>query len=342
MKVRQCFAAVIVFLVSIVFVEAQAPKGQRVAVFVPGVVSGSPIYEQLVSGARKAVAESAGASIKIVEAGNNQAQWLDTLSALVSSGNYDLVVSSNPSMPELCAQAAQLAPNVKFFVADAWLTGNKAIHTVLYNQLDEGYFVGYLAGMLARGDLPGIPATHKAGMVIAQHYPTMDRMIIPGFEKGLKAADPSAKLEIRVVGNWYDATKASELAAGLFDSGAVAILPIAGGANRGVIEAAKTKGRYVLHFDDASGYSSAPGIVIGCALLAQDRLVYERVKRLISEGPGSKLYGTAEVLGAKEGYVDFDTSGEAYRALPQKMRSELESEIARIKSGKLVLPVPQF
>jgi simple sugar transport system substrate-binding protein len=329
-------------LLAVGFLQAQADKGTRVAVFVPGVVSGSPIYEQLVAGAKKAVAESPGSTLKIVEAGNNQAQWLDTLSALVASGGYDLVVSSNPSMPELCAQAAPLAPTVRFFVADGWLAGNKAIHTVLYNQLDEGYMVGYLAGMLARGALPGLPATHKAGMVIAQHYPTMDRMIIPGFEKGLKAADPGALLDIRVVGNWYDATKASDLAGGLFDAGAAAILPIAGGANRGVIGAAKSKGRYVLYFDDASGYLSAPGTVVGCAVLAQDRLVYERVKRLIAEGSGSKLYGTADLLGAKEGYVDFDTSGEAYRALPQKMRAELESEIARIKSGALVLTVPQF
>jgi riboflavin transport system substrate-binding protein len=318
---------------------AAPAKASRVAVFVPGVVSGSPIYEQLVAGAKRAVAQTPGAEIKVVEAGNNQAEWLGSLTALVSSGGYDLIVTSNPSMPELCAQAGASFPEARFFAADAWLKGNKAIHTVLYNQIDEGYIVGYLAGLAAKGELPGLPATHKAGMVIAQHYPTMDGMIVPGFEKGLKAADPEAKLELRVVGNWYDAAKAADLASGLFDAGAAAILPIAGGASRGVIGAAKAKGRFALGFDDASGYQSAPGTVIGCAVLGQERLVYERVKALLAQGPGSELYGKADIVGAKEGYVDFDGSGAAYRALPERARSALEAEVAKLKSGKLSFPV---
>jgi len=335
---------VVVALVAAAALGAQAApaKAPRVAVFVPGIASGSPIYEQLVAGAKRAAAEVPGASVKVVEAGNNQAGWLESLSALVSTGEYDLVVTSNPSMPELCAQAAASFPGVRFFVADAWMKGNQAIHTVLYNQIDEGYFVGYLAGLAAKGRLSGATATHKAGMIIAQHYPTMDKMIIPGFEKGLKAADPEATLEVRVVGNWYDATKASELANGLFDAGATAILPIAGGAGRGVVGAAKSRGRYVLCFDDASGYQSAPGTVIGCSVLAQERLVYERVKALLAEGSSSSLYGKAEVVGAREGYVDFDGSGAAYRALPVDVRSALEAEVARLKSGKLSFPVSGF
>jgi riboflavin transport system substrate-binding protein len=322
--------------------QAAPAKAPRVAVFVPGIASGSPIYEQLVAGAKKAVAEVPGATIKVVEAGNNQAEWLGSLSALVSSGGYDLIVTSNPSMPDLCAQAAASFPGARFFIADAWMKGNASIHTVLYNQIDEGYIVGYLAGLASAGRLPGVQATHKAGMIIAQHYPTMDQMIVPGFEKGLKAADPAASLELRVVGNWYDASKAADLAAGLFDAGAAAILPIAGGASRGAIGAAKAKGRFALCFDDASGYQSAPDTVIGCAVLAQERLVYEKVKALISQGPGSTMYGKAQIVGAKEGYVDFDGSGAAYRALPADARAALEAEVAKLKSGKLGFPVSGF
>ncbi len=322
--------------------QAAAAKGPSVAVFVPGIASGSPIYEQLVSGAKRAVAETPGASIKVVEAGNNQSTWLDALSALASTGSYDIIVSSNPSMPELCAQVAALFPASRFFVADGWLPGNKAIHAVLYNQLEEGYIVGYLAGLASAGKLPGSSATHVAGMVIAQHYPTMDKMIVPGFEKGLKAADPAARLELRVVGNWYDATKAAELANGLFDAGAAAILPIAGGASRGVIGAAKARGRFALCFDDASGYASAPGTVIGCAVIGQERLVYEKLKRLLAEGPGSTLYGASEIVGAKEGYVGFDGSGDAYKAFPSDIRTLLEAEVRKLETGKLVLTVTGF
>jgi simple sugar transport system substrate-binding protein len=202
--------------------------------------------------------------------------------------------------------------------------------------------VGYLAGLASSGALPGATASHKAGIVAAQHYPALDKLIIPGFEKGLAAADPKAVLETRILGNWYDATKASELANGLFDAGAAAILPIAGGAGQGVVSAAASRGRYALWFDDDSGYRLAPGTVIGCAVLRQERLVYERVKALLAQGSASRLYGVADLVGAREGYVDFAGKDPAYLALPQAARSAMDAQVSRLKSGDLVLPVSGY
>jgi simple sugar transport system substrate-binding protein len=293
----------------------------------------------MVAGARKAVAEVPGATIKIVEAGFNQAEWLGKLSALAATGDFSLIVSSNAAIPDLCAQVALSFPAERFFIADSWLPGNKAIHTVLYNQLDQGYMVGYLAGLASSGRLGGGKATHKAGIIVAQRYPSFDKLIEPGFAKGLTAADPSAKLETRVLGNWYDATKASELANGLFESGTAAILPIAGGAGQGVVSAAKSKGRYIVWFDDDSGYRLAPGTVIGCAIMRQDKLVYERVKALLSQGDSSPLFGKADIVGAKEGYVDFAADDPAYKTLPAAARAALEGEISKLKSGSLSFPV---
>jgi simple sugar transport system substrate-binding protein len=250
-----------------------------------------------------------------------------------------LIVSSNPAIPDLCAEVSASFPDARFFVADSWLQGNKAIHTVLYNQLEQGYIVGYLAGLASSGKLGKTSATHKAGLIVAQRYPSFDKLIEPGYAKGLKAADPAAVLETRVLGNWYDATKAAELANGLFDAGAAAILPIAGGAGQGVVSAAKSKGRYVVWFDDDSGYRLAPGTVIGCAVLRQDRLVYENVKALLAQGSSSALYGKADIVGVKEGYVDFASDDPSYKGLPAAARAALEGEVSKLKSGALVFPV---
>jgi riboflavin transport system substrate-binding protein len=335
---RRLCAVVAMFALSAFSAFGAPVKAQKVCVYVPNVVSGSPTYEQLVAGAKRAAAEVPGASVKVVEAGFNQAEWLGKLSALAATGEFSLIVSSNPSIPDLCAQVAASFPTARFFVADGWLPGNKAIHTVLYNQLEQGYLVGYLAGLASSGKLGGA-ANHKAGMIVAQRYPSLDKLIEPGFAKGLKAADPAAILETRVLGNWYDATKASELASGLFDAGAAAILPIAGGAGQGVVSAAKTKGRYVLWFDDDSGYRLAPGTVIGCAVMRQERLVYERVKALLEQGSSSALYGKADVVGVKDGYVDFATDDPSYKGLPASARAALERELSKLKSGALSFPV---
>jgi riboflavin transport system substrate-binding protein len=335
---RKVFLLTTVLALAVAFAFGSPAKAPKVCVFVPNVLSGSPTYEQMVAGAKRAVAEIPGATLKVVEAGFNQAEWLGKLSALAATGEFTLIVSSNPAIPDLCAEVAASFPDARFFVADSWLPGNKAIHTVLYNQIEQGYMVGYLAGLASSGKL-GASATHKAGLIVAQRYPSLDKLIEPGFAKGLKAADPAAVLETRVLGNWYDATKAAELANGLFDAGAAAILPIAGGAGQGVVSAAKSKGRFVVWFDDDSGYRLAPGTVIGCAVLRQDRLVYESVKALLAQGSSSFLFGKADVVGAKEGYGDFASADPSYRGLPAGARAELDAEVAKLKSGALVFPV---
>ncbi len=311
--------------------RSAAPAGFKgVAVFVPGVVSGSPIYEMLVEGARRAAESVPGLAFRVVEAGFNQAEWLDKLAALAASGEFDLIVTSNPALPELCAKVAESYPSMRFFVADSYLKGNPAIHTVLYNQLEQGYIVGYLAGLVTTSSLPGANRAKKAGMIIAQTYPTLDKLIRPGFEAGLKAVDPEIGLEVRVVGNWYDANRSAELAASLIDGGVDVILPIAGGAGQGVLSAAKEKGTYAVWFE-GKGYGLAPGTILGCAVLDQERLVRERVGALLS---GDRtLFGRADVVGAADGYIGFDADGDAYRSLPADLRSRFEQALANLRAG---------
>lgn len=303
---------------------------KRIAVFVPGVVSGSPIYEMLVAGARTAAEAVPGTGFRVVEAGFNQAEWLDKLAALAASGEFDLIVTSNPALPELCSRVAESYPSMRFFVADAFLAGNPAIHTVLYNQLEQGYIVGYLAGLITTSSLPGANRVKKAGMVIAQTYPTLDKLIRPGFEAGLKAVDPEIDLEIRVVGNWYDANRSAELTGSLIDGGVDVILPIAGGAGQGVLSVSKERGTYAVWFE-GQGYGLAPGTILGCGFLDQERLVRERVGALLS-GDRS-LFGRADVVGAADGYIGFDPDGEAYRALPAELRARFEKALADLRKG---------
>ncbi len=299
-----------------------------VAVFVPGVASGSPIYEMLVAGAEKAVAGIPGARLKVIEGGYDQSTWLDKLRDIAASGEFDLLVTSNPALPELCAKIAADWPELRFFIADGYLEGNPAIHTVLYNQAEQGYLVGYLAALVTMDRNPGGPLV--AGLVAAQRYPTLDRLIQPGFEAGLKAVDPGFRLEYREIGNWYDANKAAELARSVFDAGARVILPIAGGAGLGVVSAATELDRSVVWFDGA-GYQLGPDTVVGCATLAQDRLVEERVKALLE---GKRLFGTADIVGAADGYVGFDPGGPAYAALPAELRLRFETAIQDLREGK--------
>lgn len=323
------FGAVALILASSCAGKSAGPNPLSVAVFVPGVASGSPTYEMLVAGATKAVAETKGASIKVVEAGYDQSTWLDRLRDTVASGEFGLVVTSNPSLPELCAKLTADYPAVKFIVVDGYLKGNPSIYTVLYNQMEQGYIVGYLSGLVTKLRHP--KAAPVAGLIAAQRYPTLDRLIRPGFEAGLKAVDPAFRLEFREIGNWYDSAKAAELAASLYASGVDVVLPIAGSAGQGVVSAAKERGGSVVWFD-GSGYALGPETVIGCATIAQDRLVYERLKSALA-GDTSR-YGQADIVSVRDGYVGFDPEGAGYKALPEGIRVSLDAAIEGLKAGR--------
>ncbi len=316
-------------------------KPAKLAVFVPGVVAGSPIYEGLVKGVQNVAAENPGSTVKVFEAGFNQAEWEEKLTSLAASGPWDLVVTSNPSLPALINKVSESFPKQKFVCLDAQGSGNPSLYTVLYNQLEQGYVTGYLAGLvsLAKGQLAGANADKKVGMLIGQHYPVMDRLIAPGFERGVKAADPAFQVDLRVLGNWYDATKAADLAKSMISAGADVILPICGSASQGVIKSAKESGTYVVFFD-GDEFARAPKTVLGCTVLHQDRLAYAKVKAALD---GSLPFGKAETVGMKDGYIEFLSRHPAYvEAVPAGIRAKVDEAVARIKSGALSFDIPSL
>ena len=306
-----------------------------VAVFIPGTLQGSPTYELLDAGVRQAAAEVPGTKVKTIEGGFNQAQWGEQIATLAATGQYAFIVTSNPAMPEIAAKAAQAFPRQKFLILESW-SKNPSYATLAYNHREMAYLHGVLAGLIAAER--GAPAV--LGLVVGQEYPDMNNAILPGFTEGLKSVSSNGKVEFRVVGNWYDAAKGGELAKALFDQGVAVVLPIAGGANQGVITAAKTAGRSVLSYD-IDGYATEPGVVVGSGAVQQDKGAYELVKAALA---GTLEYGRPRVVGVKDGYVGYVTDAPAFQKLvPAGVRTRFLAVLDSMKSGRLHLdmPVPQ-
>jgi riboflavin transport system substrate-binding protein len=317
--------------------EPASHSGYSIAVFIPGVVAGSPTYEMLVDGVNRAAEERDGVSVKVFEGGFSQETWLEGITSLAASGDYDLIVSSNSAMPELCVEVSQQHPVQKFLLLDAYLQGNPHIFTLRYNQMEQAYLLGYTGGLVTQSSLPGATPELKVGLITAQEYPVMNKVIRVGYEQGLRRANKEIALDFRVVGNWYDATKAGELAAGMFDAGVDVVLTIAGGANQGVLAEAQKQGKYVL-WSDSNGYSLAPGTVLGSSVLHQDRAAYEKTLLAID---GILPYGSAEEKGVKEGFVEFVTDDLLYlEHVPADIRAQLDNVVEDLVSGRLVLAMP--
>ncbi len=305
-----------------------------IAVFVPGVVEGSPTYEMLVDGVRRAAADSANVSVRVVEGGFNQAQWIQSLTSLAATGEYDLIVSSNPSLPEIADEVSQSFPDQNFLILDGFLEGNPRMRTVMFNQREQAFLSGYFAGLVTTGGMANSRASARVGLLAGQEYPIMNDVIRPAFELGLRSVASDGIVEFRVLGNWFDAGRATELANSMIDGGVDVILTIAGGGNQGVIAAAREKGAYVLWFD-SPGYDEAPGIVIGSTIVRLDDAAYERTIDAIN---GRLEYGRAEILGVADGFVDFDDTHREYdRHVPESIRTRHKQMVERLRTGDLVL-----
>jgi riboflavin transport system substrate-binding protein len=332
-------SAALVFAVGSCKEEEQQPaeKLYEIAVFIPGVVSGSPLYEMLVEGTEKAAGEYDHTTVKVIEGGFAQSEWKDKITTITATGKYDLIVTSNPAMPEICAQVAKEFPEQHYLVLDGHLEGNQQIYTFLYNQMEQAYLIGHLAGLITKSSMPGANDALRVGLIAGQEYPIMNQVIRPGFELGIQAAAQGAVLDMRILGNWYDATKAKELAYSMFEQNVDVILTIAGSANEGVVSAAKEQNRYVLWFD-SNGYGVAPGTVVGSSAIRQEKAAYEKVKEAIE---GTLPFGTGDIAGIKEGYIIFIEDDQRYiDSVPEQIREKQHDVIEKLKNKSITLPMP--
>ncbi|MDR2897664.1 MAG: BMP family ABC transporter substrate-binding protein [Spirochaetaceae bacterium] len=321
----------------------QVQKSVSIAVFVPGNISGSPVYEMLVSGAEAAAAkfnashQETPVTLDIIEAGTNQAEWGGKLTALTAEGKYDLILSANPALPEIIEPLTAQFPKQRYIILDALMEGNSSIATFRYNQREEAYLAGYMAALVTGSSMEFANEQKRIGFVAAQEYPVMNNILLPSFIEGAKAAEPQAEVDFRIVGNWYDASKGAELARAMYNAGADVLLSISGGANQGVISTAKELGFYITWFDD-NGFSKAPGYVVSSSVIRQDRLAEKVLTDFLG---GDMQFGTANTFGMAEGYVDLITDDPLYiDTVPEDIRVKMAALAEDIRSGKLSLPSP--
>jgi simple sugar transport system substrate-binding protein len=318
-------------------------EGGAIAVFIPGVLAGSAIYEMLADGTKKAVdeynaSERRAAEVTVIEGGFNQAEWESQITTLAASQSYNLIVTSNPSMPIIVSSVSEKFPTQKFLLLDGEFAGNPSVYTLRYNQREQAYMAGYIAALVSlennQGASPGGGGAKSIGLLAAQEYPAMNNIILPGYLEGARAVDPAFNVDFRVVGNWFDAVKAAELAAGMIRSGAAVLLPIAGGAGQGAVQAAYEAGAKVVWFD-TNGYAVRPGTVIGSAILRQDKAAYEKTTLYLK---GELPFGKAETAGTADGFVDFVDDDPLYIAAVSHVIREKQAQLtARLRAGELKL-----
>jgi len=321
-------------------IAQQAEKKMSILVFITGVTAGSPTYELLADGAMEFTVENKNAvNVKIYEAGFNQAEWEQQLSDMVSGGDYDIVLGSNPSLPELCANVAKKFPKQKFIITDAYYGGNPQIKTYLYNQYEQSLYLGYLAGLVTTSTMPKANRQKRIGFIAAQEYPLLTKQMIPGFLVGARLADPAIELDRRIIGSWSDANKASDLASAMIDSGVDVFASIAGGAAMGMYKTLRDRGAYAVCYN-TNEYKQAPGLIVGCGIMEQKKLAMEILDDALA---GKIQYGVPETIGYKEGYLGFISDDPLYaETLPAGIREKFEAFLNDLGAGRINYEIPSL
>ncbi|MBU1050884.1 BMP family ABC transporter substrate-binding protein [Candidatus Bipolaricaulota bacterium] len=328
-----CFVATIAVFV----VGENAPI--RIGVFIPGRLGDSPPYDSMTDAVEKfALRNDSVELVRIFEAGFDQALWPEMLLTFAASGNYDVIYTSNEALGPLCVEVLNQVPDVKFIVNDAYVVGNDRLFTTFFNNTQEAYLFGYMMGLISISNMDNVTIDRTVGLVYGQHYVMMDDMIIPGMEAGAQAVDPAFHLVTAMLGNWYDAAKAEQLANSMADQGVDVFGTIAGSGNAGVLSSAVNKGLYVLWYD-SDGYDKAPGTVV-CSIIKDNGAA--TTKNLENLVDGTLAWGEPEILGAEEGYIYVSLRDARYiNSLPEDVRTQFEEMYHKVVSGELEIIVPQ-
>lgn len=308
-----------------------------IAVFVPGIMADSPTYANLAKGVQAGIDEynssitdeSKKAKVYIMEAGTNQAEWATKLTALAADSKYGVIISSNPSIPELADPITKQFPDQKFVLLDGAMDGNQNIACISYDQKEQTYLSGYISGLLSN--------SHKVAVVAAQEYPVMNNVLYPYYALGASDAVAGTTCDFRVVGNWYDGTKGAEITDALAQIGVDVIMPICGGAAQGVLSSAVENG-IKLSFIDENSFAKAPGTVISSCSTEQALASKEATLAYLN---GKTEWGKTRTVGIKEGYIKFIQDDPLYiSSVPEDVRNKMKTLVQELTEGTREIPKP--
>lgn len=306
----------------------------KVGIFIPGVTSGNPTYEAMAKAGESIAEEYTNISIKTLEAGHNQAQWQEKLTSFVSQGDYDVIVTTNPALPEICDKVSKSFNEQKFIVTDAYYTNNKNIATFMFNQYEQSYVLGYAAALISESESLNTSKSKKIGFVVAQEFPLFNKHILPGFLDGAKLVNDNFTVDYRVIGNWSDSTKALEIAKSMIANNIDVTAIIAGNAGVGAMNAYRDNDKYIV-FHNTDEYAKAEGSVLLSGFVDQYRLVRESI---LDASLNNIDYGVAKTIGIKDGYIEILNDSEYYKNyMPEDIQEKINLLVENIKNDVVIL-----
>jgi basic membrane protein A and related proteins len=253
------------------------------------------------------------------------ADYVPNLTRLAAAGNK-LVIAVGFLMATPLEQVAKQYPNTHFAIIDnpggTAPDTAKNIEGIDFAEQEAGYPAGYLTGLYLKA--------HKystASTVGGQSIPPVT-LYIAGFQAGVKAADPSAKLLNVYSQNFTDESSCKALALNQISAGSKVVFQVAGACGLGVISAGVQTHTQVIGVDADQSYL-APTLVLTSAEKMVNTGVFTAIKDLQAGQFSSNLQ--EDITNGGVGIGKIDAAGAPYT-------SQINQIIAGMKSGKIKPP----
>jgi basic membrane protein A len=241
------------------------------------------------------------------------------LSAAAEDG-ADLIIAVGFLMQSATAEAAIQFPDQKFGIVDDMVDATN-VTGIKFKEHEGSFLVGVIAGLMTETD--------TIGFVGGMQFPLIEKFQY-GFEAGVKAVNPDAKVLINYTGFFDNPQLGKETALAQNQVGADIIYHSSGACGIGVIEAAGEQGFWAIGVDADQSYLDPENVL--CSMIKRiDNATYFMTKAVVEDtfDGASYVWGIAE-----EGVGYIDLAGN----LSAEMIEQAELYKAAILNGDFEVP----
>ncbi len=245
---------------------------------------------------------------------------------------FDLVFGIGFLMEKSVNEIAAQQKDAQLAIIDA-VVDQPNVASVLFKEQEGAYLAGVAAALMTK--------SKKIGFVGGMEIPVIERFEA-GFLEGVKAVDPSIKVDVQYTGKFDDAALGKTSANRMYSSGVDIIFHAAGGTGNGVFAEAKelkTKDPdayvWVIGVDSDQYEEGAVGEdnVTLTSMLKRVDIAVQNLSKLAMDGkfPGGEttVYGLAD-----EGVALADSRG----AIPEDVLAQIDEYAKKIADGDVVVP----
>ncbi|SEM20017.1 nucleoside-binding protein [Paenisporosarcina quisquiliarum] len=259
------------------------------------------------------------------------ADYITNLNNLVRR-DFDVVYGIGFLMEEPIGTIADQQPEAQLAIIDA-IVDKPNVASVMFKEQEGSFLAGVAAALMSE--------SKQIGFVGGMEIPVIERFEA-GFLEGVKAVDPSIKVDVQYTGKFDDAALGKTTANRMYSSGVDIIFHSAGGTGNGVFAEAKERKTkdananvWVIGVDSDQYEEGAVGDT-NVTLTSMQKRVDIAVQNIAKEAmagnfPGGETvtYGLAE-----KGVQLADSRG----AIPQDVLDKIEEYSKQIIAGEIVVP----